>query len=177
MRMFRSIRFWQLSAVALALLLVGSAVGVAVAGGTETRAGTVIKAVKILRSESGGDVDLSGSSPVVGSTTIGVPAGTKAILLITFSAETSCYDASGWCGLDILVNGSPAFPDGDFAFDSSDGGTESQNSYESHSIQRSTNILNPGSYTVTAQFYNGSGGPTIWWDDWQLTVERIFKPS
>ena len=96
---------------------------------------------------------------------------------ITFSAESSCYDASGWCGLDILVDGTPARPDDDFAFDSSDGDTETIASYESHSIQRSTNVLNAGTYTIEVQFYNGSGGPNIRWDDWHLTVERILKPS
>jgi len=164
-----------------ALLLLGVLSGAAMAGGgSETVSGNNVAAVSIARGESGEVLD-TGTGPHTLSgvaATISVPTGKQAILNVTFSGETSCYDSGsfGWCGLRIYVNGAPAAPDSDFAFDSSDSNVETESSWESHIIQRSTGVLTEGSYTVTVEVFDGSGAPMFWYDDWHLTVERVVVP-
>ncbi len=78
-------------------------------------------------------------------------------LLVTFSAESACSGGGGdgnWCAVDILVDGLPTTGDDDDAFDSDDGSTEGEFSWESHSIQR-TIPVSAGVHTVTVQAYLG----------------------
>jgi hypothetical protein len=87
--------------------------------------------------------------------TVTVPAGTQRRLLATFSGESVCTGGAlpGWCSLRMLVDGVQLAPavGPDFAFDSTDDGSEGSASFESHSIQRYSANLAAGPHTVTVE--------------------------
>ncbi|MDP9300380.1 MAG: hypothetical protein M3P43_05720, partial [Actinomycetota bacterium] len=105
---------------------------------------TSISAVKVATSAFN-DTSTSTTTPTLVpgmSAKISVPVGRQALLMVRFSAETACYGGganSNWCIAEVLVDGNEAAPgDGtDFALDSTDNGTESGGSWESHSMDRS----------------------------------------
>lgn len=119
-----------------------------------------------------------------------VPDGTNAVLLMRFSAESSCDSlsysegsaspAAGHCPVRIVVNGTPAQPASgrDFSFDSTSMGNENAGSWEAHSMERWF-FTNPGTYTVKVQATVDSdiGAETVRFrlDDWILVVERLKK--
>lgn len=110
---------------------------------------------------------LSGASmPVV------IQAGHTGLIVSTFSAESACYGGSSHCSVRILVDGVEAFPaqGTDFAFDSSDGGTETSASSEGHAMTRSTGTLVAGTYTVSVEIA-ALGGTTLTVDDWHFMAE------
>ncbi len=132
---------------------------------------------------AGGDSEITTSSVLVDlpgtSATVSIPEGRTGTVLATFSGESACSGggAGAWCRIRILVNGTEAFPAGassDFAFDSSDGGTETPGSWESHAIQRAVEGLPAGDYDVTVQ-WGGVGGPTFEIDDWQLVAQVLLE--
>jgi hypothetical protein len=102
------------------------------------------------------------------------------ILLVTLTAETSCFNLTApgnatYCSVRILADGvgelGPGFGN-NFAFDSSDQGTENQSSFEGHAMQRSSRVLPPGTYTVRPQ-YAVIGPATFQIDDVHVTVEAV----
>ena len=105
------------------------------------------------------------------SASVTVPAGGAATLLLTFTGESACSGGDGFCRVRILVDGNEAEPavNTDFAFDSSDGNTETSASYESHAVQRSVAGVAAGAHTVTVK-YSVFGTPTLRLDDWSLSV-------
>ena len=106
------------------------------------------------------------------SASIDVPAGTTATILVSFAAESSCYGA-GYCSVRVLVDGNEATPvvgTNEFAFDSSDGGTETSSSWESHALERAVTGVAAGAHTVTVQYATTSATGTFRLDDWGLTV-------
>jgi hypothetical protein len=114
-------------------------------------------------------IALPGASAVVTS-------AANDVLLITFSGESACFNGTAgqnaWCKLDILVDGAPAQPDGDFAFDSMDGASneEGDGSWEAHSIQRTIGPVTAGNHTVTVEFGPGFANADFELDDWLLSV-------
>lgn len=112
--------------------------------------------------------DLSGAS-----TTVEVPTGHEATIVGRFSAESACYGTDGRCSVRLLVNGTEMQPDHGFnyAFDTSDGGTEGPGSREGHAMERLSATLPSGTYTVTVQIRTTSGPLTFWLDDWALVAE------
>jgi hypothetical protein len=143
-----------------------------------TTAGGVITGVQVVTSS---DVTTTSSLSFVdlpgATTTINVPAGTRAMLLARFSAESSCYNGTpgtfAHCGVRILVNGDDMNPNGDLAFDSTNNGTENIGSWEAHSIDASSPILGPGNYKVKVQRAVSFANTQFWLDDWSLTVQRV----
>lgn len=113
-------------------------------------------------------VALSGASATVSMAKAGK-------LLVTFSAESVCSggSGSGWCGLNILVDGNLATGEDDDAFDSTDGASETSSSWESHSLQRVISVAK-GTHTVTVQGWGAFGSPTFELDDWTLTVLGVL---
>jgi hypothetical protein len=116
------------------------------------------------------------------SATIRVPAGRQALVMVRFSAETACYGGGAtynWCIVAVRVDGVEASPgDGaDFALDSTDNGTESFASWESHSTDRSI-VVGEGKHTVEVLGYvtdfTGSGTQTFWTGERSMTVERAL---
>ena len=109
------------------------------------------------------------------SASVNVPATSD--LLITFSAESACYNGGAgndsWCEVQVLVDGTAAGPDpGNAAFDSQDGtGTvETESSWESHSIQRVADNVAAGNHTITVMYGPGFGTADFRLDDWVLSV-------
>ena len=93
-----------------------------------------------------------------------------------FSAESACYGGSpeyGWCGVDVLVDGVLAPAEDDDAFDSDDNTTETDGSWETHSLQRVIPV-SQGTHTVTVQSFSANNGATFDLDDWTLTVLGIL---
>ena len=116
------------------------------------------------------------------SATIRVPAGRQALVMVRFSAETACYGGGAtynWCIVEVRVDGVEASPgDGaDFALDSTDNGTETFASWESHSTDRSI-VVGEGKHTVQVLGYvtdfTGSGTQTFWTGERSMTVERAL---
>jgi hypothetical protein len=113
--------------------------------------------------------DLSGSSQ-----TITVPTGETARLYVTFSAESACSGGTGFCGVRVTVDGNEISPvaGNDFAFDSTDNGTETSSSWESHSMTRVTDTLAAGNHTIVVQMRTTQAATTLRLDDWAVVVQR-----
>lgn len=149
----------------------------------------VLTSVNIIETHSENFITLNGAK-----TTIIVPAGVNVLVGATFGAESSCYETNGstdpnWCEIKILVDGAEASPQAStvasgssLAFDSTDGGTETVESWESHIVSRHACVFNGTSPTfkqveveVQWKVMNHSSGatvgPTFWIDDWSLVVE------
>jgi len=128
----------------------------------------------------------TGSTPFVPVTNavayVTVPPGTSAALSATFSAETVCYGAAGFCKARIMVDdlstAAPAYEltpvDSQFALDSTDGGTESSASWEGHSFQRFDQLVYEGTFKITVEVGVSGGGTTFQLDDWALEAESTL---
>lgn len=156
--------------------LVNSVVGVLPAAAQEaTTISGAITAVKVVRSEGYSVINHNASTQFLdlpgASTTITVPANTRAHILARFSAASSC-GGSGYCDVRILINGLETEPDNVVPiFKYSDGGA-----FDSRSIDRSSRVpLGPGVYTVKVQYRNASenDGSSFALTNWSLTVERV----
>jgi hypothetical protein len=112
-----------------------------------------------------------------GSTTVAVPTGQTATIVAVFTAESSCYGADGYCSVQILINGVPGEPDvaDNFAFDSTDDNTASDESWESHSVARFATGLGAGTHTVDVEWavVDLGGAPTFSLDNFTLVVQAI----
>jgi hypothetical protein len=184
----RSTVFWRIAALAastmLVLVLAGTALGV-IPSGTTKIVGAGITSVQVVRGSSAiltTDSQSPDYTTIPGaSVSISVPDNEAAIVLIRFSGESSCSGpAAVMCDIRVIVGGKEAFPKGDLvggtepplgsAFDSNDGGNETEASSESHSMDRSFYVL-AGTYTVKAQWRVSGDSGVFWLDDWSMTVE------
>lgn len=110
--------------------------------------------------------------------TVTVPSGQTARLVITFASESICYGGDpgeySWCKIRFLRNGG-VFWDEDFAYDSTDFGSETDGSWGAHSITV-TGTVGAGSHTIQVQAagFFGTPNPTLAVDDWTLVVERYI---
>jgi len=89
-----------------------------------------------------------------------VPSGQKALLVVTFSAETNCYTGAytGYCNLRVIVDGHAAAPD--FVQWGQSICAACQPLWEVHSMQFVAGPLNAGVHTVKVQAmvpHNGNG--------------------
>ncbi len=129
--------------------------------------------------------------PLPGARTrVVVPAGIDVLVNVAFTAESRCTEpdstAPNWCEVRILVDGAEAdpaassFPPDTYALDSTDSGSETPASWESHAMDRHRCVFNSGSRTarvvpVEVQWkvtnFDGGVAPDFWLDDWSLTVE------
>ncbi|PIG92340.1 hypothetical protein [Gloeocapsopsis sp. IPPAS B-1203] len=106
-----------------------------------------------------------------------IPAGGR-LVKVTFSAESACYGASGWCTARVVyrqvgsatINEFQPAVGTDFAFDSSDSNNEGSGSWESHAISRSA-FLPAGNYQIWVQARTTSNALTLRLDDAHLRVE------
>jgi hypothetical protein len=115
-------------------------------------------------------VDLGGSSE-----SFTVPAGETARIYAIFSAESRCTSAGGAsCAARIVVDGNELNPavGTDFAFDSSNNGGATPNSFGSHAIARSSETLSAGNHTVKVQIRVSTGAASFRVDDWTLVIFR-----
>jgi hypothetical protein len=163
----------------LGAVLATLAVQAATAGTTTTVAGRSVTAVKVVRDKTDSTTGSTSFEDLPGaSTTITVPAKTRALILARFSAESVCVgpqSAQTICSVRILIGGQEADPasGSDFAFDSANWGADGPYSWESHSMDRSRGPLGPGTYTVKVQYLVTVVGAAFRLDDWSLTAERV----
>ncbi|MBI4261717.1 MAG: hypothetical protein HY658_14270 [Actinobacteria bacterium] len=140
---------------------------------TTTVAGDRITRVKVLRSDTG--ATRTGGTTFVNvpgaKSTIFVPKGTRALVLVRFSAESRCSGGSGWCSVRVMVGANEAAPAAgtSFAFDAASEAGE----YEAHAMERIAGPLDPGTYSVRVQWAVSNGDLTFWLDDWLMAIERV----
>jgi hypothetical protein len=163
--------------VAVAVGVVGGVAFAAVNGET-TISAKGLSAVKVVRGPNSASTSSSAWTDVPGATTkIKVKSGTHAVLVVNFSAESNCTGTSGdWCTVRVRIGHKSALPsDGtDFAFDSADAsGDTSGNGWKSAAMQRSSNRLGAGTYTVKVQYAVVNGATDFRLDDWSMSVERF----
>jgi len=98
-------------------------------------------------------------------TSASVSASLPGYLVATFSGESLCTGA-GWCTLKLRVGGAEMNPvvGTDFAFDSPG------DQWESHSVQRISNLL-PAGVKIVDVHWAAVGGATFRIDDWLLKIE------
>ena len=179
----RSTRTWQALTFVLLVVLV-AAVARSTLAMPVTRQASSVKKVKVVAETAANSIrtdQVSGADLPGASTSIAVPEGTEALILVRFSAESACYGrVSGWCSLEILVGGEEAAPKvGDsYAFDSVN--PEGAGDYEGHAVERVAGPLDAGTYSVKVQrtIHITDDPPFVGvsvfrLDDWVLTVERI----
>ena len=114
--------------------------------------------------------DLAGASVKVT-----VPPGTRATVLASFTAETTCYSGppAGACYGRLLLDGVEMTPKGGapHAISSTDDATNTSNHDEGHRFVRYVEDVGPGEHTVTFQARTDSLGTTGSITDWVLTAE------
>lgn len=150
----------------LALVTASAAVAVSV-----TRNGGSVTAVRTVTQDSAATtnsttwVDLPSMS-----TTMSVPAGQKALLIITFSGESGCEDMNGttvWCLVRVVVDGVIA-PPGEVRFDSRADGV----AWETNSMQFVSGLHNAGQHLVKVQYKVDETNALFTVDSRTLTVLR-----
>jgi hypothetical protein len=111
-----------------------------------------------------------------------VPEDMDGQLLATFSAETACYGAAGFCRARVMIDDPSTGAVGPveltpeasgFAFDSSDGGAETSWSWESHSMQRVADLGGLAQSDAWVAWVEVSTFQDVTFrvDDWVLSVE------
>jgi hypothetical protein len=178
-------------------LFTGLAIGIAALLGMATMAVAVNRTAKG-GANSGIVIATSDDNAAMSSTTytalpgmtasFTTPKDTITLLDIRFSAESACYGGDAgqpdWCSVRIMVDGGQANPNNcknalDFAFDSSDNGSESAASWESHAMERFVSVPG-GTHRVVVegairQF--GTNADIFWTGERNLTVEMFPRLS
>ena len=135
-----------LASMAVVLVLASAA---AFAVLTTAKGGPIDK-VKIARETAGSFTKSTSFVDIPGaSVRVGVPSGTTRLIMARYSAESTCYGASGWCSIRIVAVKPGTLRElepasgGDFAFDSTNNNNEQSASWESHSMDRSARLAAP----------------------------------
>ena len=142
----------------LAVAIVGLALSVvtetAVLAASITNSGKAVTAVRTATDNS--DYFTASTTPVdmpSMSVSVSVPSNQKAILVITFSAQSHCTTASGaFCWVRVIVDGSSASP-GDIAFGSGVISNFSSQAWQANSMQFTAGPLASGSHTVSVKWW------------------------
>jgi hypothetical protein len=105
-----------------------------------------------------------------------VPDGTGATILATFSAESVCTGAAGFCSARIMVDDPATGLPGPvelgtdasgFAFDSTENGAAPSTAWGAHSIQRTDDIRTPSeTWTAWVEVRTSVAGIDFRVDDW-----------
>jgi hypothetical protein len=144
------------------------------AGAAGPAGGQNAGATLALKVATSGDATTTSSTSfdLLQATEIEVPTGSTATIVATFSAESACYSAAGFCSVRILIDGSEMQPDvgTDFAFDSTDDNTETSSSWESHAIVRYATGVAAGNHNVQVQQRVSSATTILRLDDWALSI-------
>jgi hypothetical protein len=107
----------------------------------------------------------------VSDMTVNVNAPTKSLILVTFTAESDCYDATdsgSWCSLRAKIGSKVGEPNEGTSF-AWQGGT-SADPYEALSMTRSR-IVSAGTYNVKLQM--NANGLSFRLDDMSMVVQVI----
>lgn len=163
----------RLSVVALALAALLAVSGGVVLGVSVSRNGKAVTAVRTvttsddLSTNSRAWVDLPGMT-----TTVRVPATQMALLVITFSAVSTCTEngvSGAWCKIQILLDGNQVPPP--VIFDSALDGNHGL-AYEANSFQWVAGGVPAGLHTVKVQYVVDELESTFTIVDSTLTVLR-----
>jgi hypothetical protein len=114
--------------------------------------------------------DTIAGSAVATTATVTVPDGYRGNIVIEFSAESVCYGILGWCEIDLLVD-DDEITQINQAFDSTDGGSTSSQSWEGHTVRAVTAELGAGTYEVTVRAKVSFPNIDFIVDDGVLTAE------
>jgi hypothetical protein len=122
-------------------------------------------------------ITVSGTTWVQVLSTGGVNWNLGDTVVARFSAEATCFGGTGsaWCSAVITFAGvemSPAVGT-DFAFDSTDGGAESNNSWEARSFERVWKADVAGENGRASVAFSAVGGCALRVDDMVLSVQVI----
>ena len=155
-----------------------------VAGGGVERVVTISETVANIYTPGGANpapgtfVNLPGAA-----VTLSVPPNSSRLFVVTFSAESACYDtgaAASWCPVRILIGGVEGNPAAgtDFAFDGANAGVDDAASWEGHSMQRSRRVVNSGTTAlavpIVVQRTTNAATTTLRLDDWHVTINQHF---
>lgn len=111
-----------------------------------------------------------------------VPPGAAAYVVARFSAESACYGDFNWCSVRLMLDDGTGFKpmapasQEDFAFDSSDGDTESAVSWEAHSMERWSTVSGGCTCRVRAEF-RVNDGMFFDLDDYTIVAQTDLLPS
>jgi len=172
-------------AVATVAVLCAASAAVASVLSASSASGGQITFVNVTRQDLAATTSSTTYVKVPGSGTRVTVTDGSDLILARFSAESACYHATpstigNWCSVRLVLydqaTGLPVaelFPQSgvDFAFDSTDAGTEGSASWESHSMDRSIRVGN-GAYNVKVEWAVTSSNVVFRLDDWSLTVEK-----
>jgi hypothetical protein len=166
--------------VAVGLFAVGSTAVALTTSSTIHARGTTKTTIVRYDPGTGQSTTSSAFQDIIAGTQPTITFTKPSILLVTLTAETSCFNntpsgSASWCTARILVDGVGELGPGtgtDFAFDSANQGADLQTSWEGHAMQRSSNVLPPGTYTVRPQ-YAVQGPATFQIDEVHVTVEAV----
>jgi hypothetical protein len=102
---------------------------------------------------------------------LGLVLNRPSTVLATFGGESQCTGASGFCMVQILLDGTPMVPNvgSDFSYDSTGNGTEPDGTWEAHSFQRYALDVPAGEHIVSVQ-YRMSATAEFRIDDWTLSA-------
>jgi hypothetical protein len=163
--------------VAAAIGVVGG-VALASVNGESTISAKGLSAIKVVRGPNATDTASSTYTNLPGAITkIKVPSRTHAVIVVDFSAESNCTGTSvAYCSVRIKIGRHSGQPNTgtDFAFDSADASGDTGGAgWKSAAMQRSSNRLGPGTYTVKVQYATVNGATDFRLDDWSMSVERF----
>lgn len=126
--------------------------------------------------------NMPGAGPTSGA--YALIAGQGTLVNVRFSAESQCSGGgsdAGWCGLRVLIDGVEASPgnNADYAFDSTNSGSNGTASWEGHSMDRHRCVRNDGTPRIVPvqvqwRVFSSDGdtsAPEFRLDDWSLTIE------
>lgn len=160
-------------ATLLALASLGFGAGTAIAV-TTSKTGTSVARSTVLTQDAAA-VFTSTVHTTVGSTTVFANAGHH--ILTRFSAESNCTGPAGfgWCTVRILIDGVEADPavGTDFAFDSTDNGTNTVGAWASHSMERARTVTFTGTHVITVQAAVVAPANSFRLDDWALAAQVL----
>ena len=146
----------RLLAILVAVLGVMLAAETVVLAATVMRNGAPVTAVLTKTSDEYAFTDSTTLSGVPGMTAaVTVPSGERALLVITFSAVSACYDVNSsgantvYCRVDATVDG-VTVPPGQVNFDTAGDGESF--AWETNSMQFVAGPLDPGSHTVRIRY-------------------------
>lgn len=114
----------------------------------------------------------------VSSTTINVNLSTSRLVLARFTSQSSCYGSgtNNYCSVRVVakrginvIEFDPVVGT-DYAFDSTNNGTETAASWEGHALQRSK-LLSSGQYQIYVQARTTNSGTTLRLDNAHFSVE------
>ena len=162
--------------VVLVAVLVVALVSVstyAVLAASNSLSGKSITAVKVVHAAGSSAVTTSSTTfQTLTSTSITVPAGTKAIILARFSGSAYC-NGGGFsnCEVKILIGGTNPTPGTEtFGTQPASGSSEG---FQAGSMDRARGPLGPGTYSVKVLWHSSTGSATFYIAGWELTVERV----